>query len=508
MQRELMFGAAADPGEVFAALSARYCVQTDPATSLRWICLDTADWRLHRAGMTLLDARRGHTAELILSAGECDAITAPARARSWPRRLETLSPSPVRDRIAHAVGVRALLPFAEVDVRSIQFRLLDDDDKTRVRLQVDQQRLRGANQAALPLRVLVSPLRGYERDAERCVGLLDDAMNMAGEGMAAATVAMTAAGFLPGQPSVRPPRLDPAAPAVESLVGVLRRWMDLIDIARPGVLTDVDIEYLHELRTAVRATRSMLSLAGGLLPRTEVERSAAEFAWLGRLTAPVRDLDVHLLELADGATADLSGLADLEPLRRHLLTRRRSALNALRVGLTSERGASLSGDWRRSLDLVAATQHPAPTTHDSAATQARAAYRRIVKAAAPVTPDTPADDLHRLRRRCKRMRYLLDGYESVYRPGPHREVLSALKKLQDCLGEIQDSDVQSRQLKEIAAVLTRRDVSVDTVLAMGALRERAMRRDAAARHDLAGRLQRFCAPSTLDAVRALDTRAS
>jgi CHAD domain-containing protein len=101
------------------------------------------------------------------------------------------------------------------------------------------------------------------------------------------------------------------------------------------------------------------------------------------------------------------------------------------------------------------------------------------------------------------MRYLLDGYASLYPPGPHGEVLLALKKLQDCLGDIQDVDVQSAYLSSLATTLVRSGGSADVILAMGALRERARQRDAAARMRLASQLQRFCGSETRGRVQAL-----
>ena len=89
------------------------------------------------------------------------------------------------------------------------------------------------------------------------------------------------------------------------------------------------------------------------------------------------------------------------------------------------------------------------------------------------------------------MRYLLDSYDSVYAPAPHRAVLSALKQLQNCLGDIQDSDVQRSQLADTAAILIGRGVPVATVLAMGALRDRNATRDRVARKDLQRRLHVF-----------------
>ena len=63
----------------------------------------------------------------------------------------------------------------------------------------------------------------------------------------------------------------------------------------PGTITDLDTEFLHDLRVAVRRTRSALASCSGVLPPGW--RAAARRAEAGPAThAPSRDLDVHLLE--------------------------------------------------------------------------------------------------------------------------------------------------------------------------------------------------------------------
>jgi CHAD domain-containing protein len=489
---ELLFAPTGHLEQVLGVLSARYCVAAGAAEVAHWTYLDTVDWRLHNAGMSLRDSRQGTAAELVLSTRSGAQISAPSRVRRWPRRADTLPGSTVRDQLGKAVGVRALLPMAQVQVRSIPLRLTDDLDKTRVRIRVEQHCLVGSGDQPLPLRVVIAPLRGYDRDGDRCATLLANDLPQFDSHDPVATIAMTAAGRPPGQPSVATLSLDPADPAAASAAAVLRRWMDIIDAVRAGVLDDVDPEYLHDLRTAVRATRSILRLGGEPLSGTaEWERFAAEFAWLGQLTTPLRDIDVYLEELAGRGELNVSGLDDLDPLVTHLTRRRAHAVRAVRAGLRSDRGMRLSADWRCTLDGLASARAPGLTTRDLAAQHARSAYRRIVRAAAPVTERTPPDHLHRLRRRCKQMRYLLDGYDSVYAPLPHRAVLSALKQLQNCLGDIQDSDVQRSQLADTAAALIVKGVPVATVLAMGALRDRNATREHAAREDLRQRLRVF-----------------
>ena len=347
--KELLFAPSGDPDQVLATLSARYSVVAEAEDVANWTYLDTIDWRLHSAGMTLREAQQGPARELVLSTRSGDRIAAPSRVHSWPQRADNLPPSAVLDRLGDAVGVRALLPMAQVRVRSIPLRLTDDLDKTRVRVRIDQQRLVGSGDQPLPLQVLIAPLRGYDRDGDRCATLLTRTMPQFDSHDPAATIAMTAAGRPPGQPAVPALSLDPDDPAAVSMAAVLSRWIDVVDSVRVGVLEDLDPEYLHDLRTAVRATRSILSLGGdSLLGATVSERFADEFAWLGRLTTPLRDLDVYLLELAGRGAVQVSGLDDLEPLVRHLTRQRASAVRAVRAGLRSDRGARAFGAvaWR------------------------------------------------------------------------------------------------------------------------------------------------------------------
>ena len=65
----------------------------------------------------------------------------------------------------------------------------------------------------------------------------------------------------------------------------------------PGLLDDVDTEFLHDFRVAVRQTRSTLKLGRAALPEVMRSRWEPEFKWLGDVTTQVRDLDVYELDL-------------------------------------------------------------------------------------------------------------------------------------------------------------------------------------------------------------------
>lgn len=50
--------------------------------------------------------------------------------------------------------------------------------------------------------------------------------------------------------------LDPSMGADHASVLICRRLADIVEANLPGTLADVDTEFLHDLRVAVRRTRS------------------------------------------------------------------------------------------------------------------------------------------------------------------------------------------------------------------------------------------------------------
>lgn len=501
-RRELVLAAAADPGQVFAALSVRYVVHAGPTTVSHWTCLDTADWRLHRAGMTLRDARQGRQAELVLSDVAAGRLAVPARAHSWPARVTALDESALRERIEPVVGTRALLPLAEVQVRSIPLELRDELDKTRVRVRVDLQRLTGGRPVPLPLRVLVTPLRGYGRDAERCIGLLTDALRPADATGPAATVAMTAAGHRPGEPTVPQLPLEGAAPAVDSLAALLARLADAVDAALPGVLDDLDTDYLRELRAAAEASSAVLRTAGELMPGAQAEHFAAEFGRLTDITTALADLDALLDVVGDAGCADLH--ADLAPLVELLTGRRRAALRAVRAELRSERVGALTTRWRPVLQGLRAPDVPGPTTRDAAARGVAETVSQLLAATAGVSAEGPAAGLEALARPASVAAELLTAYRTVLPEDERRRLTDAVGPLARSLTAVGTAERQRALLAALADTLARRDPPrAAPLLAVGALRERILRAQDAARAGLGRDLRRATRPATRAAAERL-----
>ncbi len=296
----------------------------------------------------------------------------------------------------------------------------------------------GPKAPGLPPRLVITPLRGYLSQADRLAELLTDVDGVTEAGIGSLEQALAAAGRHPGDYTGKiSVRLEPQQPAAAAVATVLTSLLDTLEANVPGTIRDIDTEFLHDLRIAVRRTRSALKLAGDVLPAGLAARFRPEFKWLGDLTTPTRDMDVYLLGfggMAAGLVAASS--ADLEPFRAHLARKRAAEQRQLARGLRNPKFSRLSRDWREALAAVPASRRARPTARTLADQRIRKAHRRVLADGAAITPASAPEALHDLRKRAKELRYALEIFGSLYDPGAHWQAIRELKALQDCLGAV------------------------------------------------------------------------
>jgi CHAD domain-containing protein len=518
--------AGSDPDEVLRLPGSAFSVSDGTRSiTLRRLWLDTFDWRLYRSGLTLEQVTsRGEThllltgrdgtvvaAEQVRRAGHSAGQNGAAGGRvTWPARLDALPFGPLRDYLGPVAGVRALLPVARAVSTVHDRRVLNSDEKTIAKLTVDSMSVTYPAAGDVAPRLTVTALRGYQTQALRMIDLLAAAPGVAdGGSQSALEAALAAAGRRPGDYSSKiDVRLAPGMPAAVAMAAVLTALFDTLEANVNGTVRDWDTEFLHDLRIAVRRTRSALKLAGDVLPGDLAGRFAAEFRWLGDLTTPTRDLDVYLLGYQGMAGGLLAATADeLEPFHEHLRRSRATAQRALVRGLRSARFTRLASEWREALAAAAASR-ARPTVARLAAARIARAHRRVIRDGSAISPASPPESLHDLRKRCKELRYLLEFFASLYDPAEHWQAVRELKALQDCLGEFQDTQVQREEIRAFAAqMMEERAAPAATLLAMGEIAAGLAARQRQARVEFAGRFRDFASKPSQNRIMAL-TRAA
>jgi CHAD domain-containing protein len=485
-------GGPLDLGAIVEALSGDFTVSTGTRQGVRRTLLDTFDRRLSAAGLTLEHQVAPGGEKLVLTGPDAASIVvAQVSELRWPAQVAALPESPVRDAVAPVASIRALMVVSDERRRVRRLELRNRDEKIVARIEVDEP----ASASSRPAELTVHPLRGYEDQARRATGLL------------------TGVGLRPAvdvddqEPGEAPEAIvsDRGSPATALIASELGGFLAAMRDNLPGLLDDVDTEFLHDFRVAVRRTRSILKLGRQVLPAVMRSRWEPAFKWLGDLTTPVRDLDVYELGLPTMAGWLVAADAhDLEPFATHLRHRRATERRALVRGLNSARYRRLVTGWEQALAELAAGPHDP----DHGRTQERVsageladrsisrAHRRVARGGAAISADSPGSDLHELRKRCKELRYALEVFTPVIDKDSRKRAVSDLKGLQDVLGRFQDSEVQRHSLREFAEQMMASGAPAEVILAMGELVGHLDADQARARQDFDGAFASFVHPSS------------
>lgn len=484
---------AVDVDAVEAALGPKFALAAGPQRSVAHTWLDTFDWRLHAAGISLEYLNNG---PLILEFPDGSRLQGP-RPRKWPALLSDLPAGRLRDALAPIVAVRALLPVVTVRRAVRESRVLNADQKTVARLLTES-----ADDGAS--RLQVQPLRGYDADGDRIARLICSVDGVTAAATTPYDDALAFASRSPRQQDV-PVQLRRQTPAPAAIASMLAQFAAVIDDNVAGTIAAIDTEFLHDLRVAVRRTRSILKLAGDVLPANLAVQFQPEFKWLGDLTTPVRDLDVYLLEL-DNMAARLASADphDLDPFRSFLVRHRSTERRRLVRGLRSQRFGQVMSEWRAALAQVTADANGGPAAAALARQRIDRAFRKVVANGKRIAADSPSEQVHELRKRCKELRYLLEVFRPLCADEPYRPLIKELKALQDTLGDFQDGEVQREAIREFAAVMMKQGSAPPaTVLAMGELAAQLDAHQLNARGALVGRLKPFLANENRGRAKAL-----
>jgi len=500
MQQQYTINNSITINELLSFLKDNISAVATPPQLLQRTCYDTFDWRVYGSKAVLEAEINGRQHELLWrSLGDSDQRMHVALTRA-PRFAQDIPSGQLRDKLAPVLEMRELMPRVNISSRVHTLRVMDKIEKTVARILIEENRIRHRKGGKVMLqdnRVIVLPVKGYQKAFNQVVKTLEDL------GLEPATddlmlKALAATGQQPGSYSSKLElQLDPGIRADQATRNILLRLLDIIEENEAGTRKGTDTEFLHDFRVAVRRTRSALTQIKGVLPTPVLNRYKREFAWLGQITTPSRDLDVYLLQFDDYKhSLPDSAQADIEPLRKFLIRHQAIEHKALLKGLDSARYRRLIQNWRKFLTQPVSERSTLanakrPVT-EVACDRIWRVYRRIRKEGRAITPDSPAEDMHELRKTGKKLRYLMEFFQSLFPDSEIKALIKVLKQLQDNLGDFQDYEVQVMTLRQFSQQMVTEDAAPpETLLAMGMLIEGLERRQQAAHSEFATRFAEF-----------------
>lgn len=209
---------------------------------------------------------------------------------------------------------------------------------------------------------------------------------------------------------------------------------------------------VHKTRVAARRLRSVLRVFGPVLDAGRVAPVEAELSWYQDLLGEVRDAQVQRSYLTS-AVAELPAelvlgpvVADIESTLNGAEAR---ALDEVRTALVGERYLALLRGVRELVD------DPPVRPGTTLADLRRRAEKARRTSARRLRTGAHGDDaaLHRARKAAKRSRYAAELVAAAGGPGAKgaRRSVKAHRRVQDVLGEHQDSVVAGRHLRALGA---------------------------------------------------------
>jgi CHAD domain-containing protein len=440
------------------ALQERFSTRRERTISRSVTYHDSFDWRLFRNGGTLSSRVENDSPTLVWETREgrllqrMIGVAAPAFADELPA-------GEFREALNERLEMRRLLPVVRVEARLTTLRYLDPDRKTIARAVFQHgfalPPAAGKSRRRLPRTLAVSTPKGYESAGERVASFLQKELHLPRAESCELTRALAAIGTLPTTETKLRLQLEPQTTANAATRQILRALARMILINEDGTRRDLDSEFLHDFRVAVRRTRSALGQIKGVFAAERIAGFREEFKWLGTLTGPTRDMDVFLLKMPGYRKLLPEELRDdLAPLETFLQEHQRSEQRQLVAELDSPRYRELMDGWQAFLDEEAPSSELAPVAHrpvtEVASRRIRRSLGKVLRRGKKIQADSPAEDLHRLRIECKKLRYLLEFFASLYDREQIGRMVKLLKKLQDNLGDLNDLEIQQAKLRTFA----------------------------------------------------------
>jgi CHAD domain-containing protein len=371
----------------------------------------------------------------------------------WPLAGNDEAPPELVDLVRPFTGAAELRPTVTIKTSRTAHRVLAADGRLVFELADDEIRVvsDGAPVATPRWRELEVELgeAGTEADLERATTLL------LGRGAFPSRWSSKLHRALVGQPE------DPAvSTAGAALAPYLRAQCDALTAGHfaisikafePGASSQPH-EAIHQTRVATRRLRAALRIFAPLFEAAPAARLQDELAWFAAELGEVRDREVLRSRLAR-AIEDLPAYLVVGPVASRidevLLTELRQHADALLATMRDQRYGVLVQDlarWRERPPFTPEAAGPPGLLGDFVAAAERKVAKRMKAAAGD---NTPAEQLHDVRKAGKRARYAAEAATPVM-GATASTIAKRASRLQTLLGEHQDAIVATEVLRRIA----------------------------------------------------------
>ncbi|NTU53022.1 MAG: CHAD domain-containing protein [Chlorobiaceae bacterium] len=443
----------------------------------RLVFYDTFEEEAFRNGLMIM-RKKGVLSIIELENGIVEAET--ALSQTPPSFLASdLPEGKARKKLQQCSEIRAFINRCPVDRFLSSWRIFDDNDKTVGTL--DYESIHSSDKTtpgSFPCYYSITPLKGYHKALSSLLLALPEPVD-------AYRIASFRERFMAIMEAAAPPgqgyssklhlQLDAEAPIHQSIRRLLQFATSIMLVNETGIRKDIDSEFLHDYRVAIRRGRSILRQLNGVFDPEKTAWALAGLRELGKRTNQLRDSDVYLLRRQEYTDLlPLSLRSALDPFFNDLEAEKRLHHKQFCRYLSGRDYLDFMTSWQEFIaDETIPEEESAPLasrpTAKVAAKALRKAMKRVHVHGRRIGSESSDAELHELRIDCKKLRYLLEFFSSLFQPKTSTEVLRQMKALQDNLGTFVDLSVQMEFLQHRLATIPSERGGIGEAAALGGL---------------------------------------
>jgi uncharacterized protein YihD (DUF1040 family) len=315
-------------GTFLAQLAEKRTVAMLSHITVRKTYYDSFDWRLY-SGNLICELNQSKTVcELRLLDLSTESIIAMIESKIPYQTPDEFKSAIISKLISPLLEMRALLPVISHSYTNNKFNILNKDEKIVLRLTIESY-------DEITGRVFLQSVKGYDRFLAK---VTKDLVEM-GLTEPTETVLVKLLKPIGRKPNDYSSKLniefDPEMHCDDAVKQLYLYLLKAIKTTEPGVIDDIDSEFLHDFRVALRRTRSGLSQLKQVLPEADTAPFISFFKWLGQITNQTRDLDVYLLKFENyKKKLPITIRDDLNPLYDFFMQKNKPHKNRWRCSLS------------------------------------------------------------------------------------------------------------------------------------------------------------------------------
>ncbi len=427
-----------NPQKLVKEVLAVFPVDRKYSVRTRQAFFDTFDWRLFRSGLGLYRDEKSYFLQKLKDREPIASI--PWQKKTQPKFWRQFPLSALRDKLRPIVDIRALLCMMKVDRYTQILEIHSEDQNAISRLYIEKM--------ILTPKTIIHLALAQSSDDHLKRFLLERGLFFQSDDPV--SIGLKRLGRQPGEYTTKTIlQFRPDMPAHQAMKSILKYLHRVIMKNETGIKRNIDTEFLHDFRVSWRRTRSALSQIKNVLPADRSDYFNREFAKLGEYTNRLRDLDVYLLnEQRYRGFVAKSLQPGLDSFFKTLLAERKSELEKLTTMLNSPDYHSLMSEWIKFLNSIGPSAHPNANRpiKEIAGKVIRKRHSQIIKLGRKLNDRSGDENFHQLRIECKKLRYLLEFFDSLL---PKKELdllVKNLKRMQENLGNYNDYSMQQKFL--------------------------------------------------------------